>query len=163
MQIVYILALSLLFIVMIVEGLCIYEKRQYFHKYRNKIKPICDFTCVFLLCIISVIGCIETVNVNIYFLVIYIAVYFLIKEIYTALIIDRRNKSIQTKLQTYVETKITFNELFKYDFSKKEKEKQTTWWIREYSNANNQKGLGIFLNGERHFFFIATRKVFQQY
>ncbi len=158
MQIIYIILLALLIITLILESCCIYEQRQFFHKYRNNIKPICDFIGVLLLCAISVIGCIETVNINIYFLVIYIAIYFLLKEIYSALITNRRDKSIKIKLQSYVETKITFSELFVYATSKKEKEKTTTWWIRTYLNSDKEESIGILLNGERHYFVLKRKE-----
>jgi len=154
MQILYIIFMGLLIITMFVESFCIYEQRHFSHKYRNKIKPVCDFICVLLLCAISVIGCIATLNINTYFLVVYIAVYFFVKEIYSALISNRRDKSIKIKLQSYVETKITFNELFVYDSSKKEKEKRTTWWIRRYLNNDKKESIGILLNGERHYYIL---------
>jgi len=158
MQIMYVVLLGLLIITVGLEACCIYEQRQIFHKYRSNIKSICDFVCVLLLCSISVIGCIETVNINIYFLVIYIAVYFLLKEIYAALITNRRDKSIKIKLQSYVETKIDFNELFVYHTSKKEKEKTTTWWIRRYLNSDKEESIGILLNGERHYFVLQRKE-----
>lgn len=153
MQILYIIFMGLLIITMFVESFYIYEQRQFSHKYRNKIKPVCDLICVLLLCAISVIGCIATLNINTYFLVVYIAVYFLIKEVYTALISNRRDKSIKIKLQSYVESKITFNELFVYDSSKKGK-KGTTWWIRRYLNNDKKESIGILLNGERHYYIL---------
>ena len=109
MQVVYVIILSIIIITLLIEGLCIFEQRQYFVKYRNVIEPICDFFCIMLLCALSIIGCIETFNLNIYFLIIYVAIYFFIKEIYSALISNKREQSIKIKLQTYVEKSITFD------------------------------------------------------
>ena len=154
MQTFYIILLALLILIMVVELSCIFEQRQIFHIYKNKIKSVSDFICVLLLCTISVVGCIETINLNIYFLVIYISIYFLLKEVYSTLITNRREKSIKIKLQSYVETKIVFNELFLYETSIKEKEKSTSWWIRKYKNSDDKESIGILLNDQRHYFVL---------
>lgn len=158
MQIVYIILLSLLIPTLFTEGACIFEQRQFFHKYRNTIKSICDVICVLILCGLSIIGCIETVNVNTYFLVIYIAIYFLLKEVYAILITNRREKSIKIKLQSLAEKTFLFNELFICKSSKEEKEKINTWWIRKYSNKDGEEAIGILLNGERYYFVLKLKE-----
>ena len=154
MQTFYIILLALLILIMVIELSCIFGHIQIFYMYKDKIKPVSDFICALLLCTISVVGCIETINLNIYFLVIYISIYFLLKEVYSTLITNRREKSIKIKLQSYVETKIIFNDLFFYETSIKEKEKTTTWWIRKYKNSDNKESIGILLNDQRHYFVL---------
>ena len=154
MQTFYIILLALLILIMVIELSCIFGHIQIFYMYKDKIKPVSDFICTLLLCTISVVGCIETINLNIYFLVIYISIYFLLKEVYSTLITNRREKSIKIKLQSYVETKIIFNDLFFYETSIKEKEKTTTWWIRKYKNSDDKESIGILLNDQRHYFVL---------
>lgn len=154
MQTFYIILLALLILIMVIELSCIFGHIRIFYMYKDKIKPVSDFICTLLLCTISVVGCIETINLNIYFLVIYISIYFLLKEVYSTLITNRREKSIKIKLQSYVETKIIFNDLFFYETSIKEKEKTTTWWIRKYKNSDDKESIGILLNDQRHYFVL---------
>ena len=154
MQTFYIILLALLILIMVIELSCIFGHIRIFYMYKDKIKPVSDFICTLLLCTISVVGCIETINLNIYFLVIYISIYFLLKEVYSTLITNRREKSIKIKLQSYVETKIIFNDLFLYETSIKEKEKTTTWWIRKYKNSDDKESIGILLNDQRHYFVL---------
>lgn len=157
MLICYLILLSLLILILIVEFFCICGIGPLFYKYKNKILHVCSVTSELLLCAISVIGCIEIINNYINFLLTGIAIYFFLKDVFCCVVTNQREKSIQTKLQCYLESNKNFNELFVYCFSKEEKKTIANCWITT-PESDDKKIIGILFNNERHYFKLRYKK-----
>ncbi len=132
-------------------------EKQLSYKYKSIIKPKLDLACVILLSLISLVGCFSVPSFDIYFAIIYIASYFLFKEVYNALITKKREKAFMLALQSKIEKTVRFNNLFEYIKSEDEKLKSKTKWLIKCNEESNYI-IGIFLNNKRLYFRFKNLK-----
>lgn len=155
--------LSLLVIIVLINYCFMFERQNSWLRAKNMGKPIIDFIFLLLLTGLSIIGCIYIPdNYFSYFLIVYIAAYFFIKEVYTKVIIERRQNVFQITMQKVVETEYQFEKIFIQVGSEKEKTALKTLfkmnenirrnsWISEY-----EKGVvGISFDKQRYFFKLS--------
>ena len=153
MIIAYGILLAILFICgFIILGNYMERRKRIVRVYRS-LYITAKFIFGFTLCGISILGCIGTDgNINIFFLLIYIAVFSLIKDIYTKVIVDRRNKLLQINLQACVERQVYFNDLFELEREVNEKENIKVQWLSVFSKEQEESYLGVWIKKVRYYF-----------
>lgn len=153
MIIAYEILLAILFICgIIILGNYMERRKRIVRVYRS-LYIFAKFIFGFTLCGISILGCIGTdENINIFFLLIYIAVFSLIKEIYTRVIVDRRNKLLQINLQACVERQVYFNDLFELEREVNEKENIKIPWVSVFFKEQEESYLGVWIKKVRYYF-----------
>lgn len=144
----------------------VFDREKYWLIFKNKTKPFFDTLLIILLAGLSVIGCISTEdNIFLYFLIFYLAVYCFCKEIYFKIMVERRQKVFQIKMQKIVECKECFADIFmpldefiltkKQSFVNRMRYKKD--WIVTYYNQEKNV-IGILFNKKRYFFVLRETK-----
>lgn len=165
MQILYGVLIILIVVLIFVKFVFIYENRNYALRIQNKASTLFSFLIVLLLAALSIIGCITTFNnIQIYFLIIYIAFYFFWKEIYVKIIIERHYTVYKITMQKAFESEFSFDDLFVLKECKEEKDNLKTYFqsfykINESIRRNNwintyykQGKIDILFNEKRYYF-----------
>lgn len=165
MQILYGVLIALTVVLIFVKFYFIYENSNYALRIQNKVSTLFSCLIVLLLAGLSIVGCITTFNnTQIYFLIIYIAFYFFLKEIYAKIIIERHNTVYKITMQKAFESEFSFNDLFILKDCKEEKDNLKTYlqsfykmnksirrknWINTYYK---QGKIDILFNEKRYYF-----------
>ncbi len=152
MDIVYIILLLLFLLDMLMEICCMYEL-GFCYKYKSKIKPVCDFIGSLLVESTGILGCFITPNIHFHLILTYLGFYPFVKYLYDTFIINRKNKLFLIKLQSYAESNIMFNKLFKY-YGSVRCEKKDFWVLK----TTDEKGISIHIGCEKHNYKLINNK-----
>ncbi len=122
--------LGIMIILMYFELAYYMERELLIQKILHKCKKVIDFSIVILISIIGILGCfIEKTSIAIAYLLVYLSVYSLLKEVYDVTVTRRQNNALLSKLQTYVEKEIAFLDIFRLVQTEYSKGTSSTWWV----------------------------------
>lgn len=122
--------LGIMIILMCFELAYYMERELLIQKILHKCKKVIDFSIVILISIIGILGCfIEKPSVAIVYLLVYLSIYSLLKEVYDVAVTRRQNNALLSKLQTHIEKEVAFLDIFRLIQIEYSKGNSSTWWV----------------------------------
>lgn len=154
MKILYIITFVIIIICLIFEMMFMFGKTRYELIIRSKLKKIIDSVCVICLAILGVLGCFEIYNYV--FILSYLSVYALLKEIYNVFIVEKRSELVKINLQNKITKEVLFRDIF-YEIERPQIKASKFLllnknnWIKNYC-CDKDEIVSIMIEGKEHFF-----------